>query len=207
MKIWYNLGMSKKVDHNERKREIAEKAVRLFSKVGYDNVSLIMIAAATGISRPVLYRYFCDKREILDAAILTVTEGIEAKCTRIITGRGTVAEKLEEVCHTVAEVMFENKEFLVTVFDFVVGMVRSGANMTSNIHEFTRGTREALNRLIEYGILRGELPDVLKVDRTADAIYAEFESCALRIVVGTESNAKAAKQRFSDIVRAICSWK
>jgi len=199
--------MARKVDHEQRKREIAERAVRLFSKVGYDNVSLIMIAAATGISRTVLYRYFCDKREILDAAILTVTGKIEQNCTAIIAGRGTVTEKLEGVCHTVAEVMFENKEFLVAVFDFVVGMVRSGADMTSSIRDFTTGTRSALRRLIEYGIRRGELPDVLQVHRTADAIYAEFESCALRIVIGTEKDATAAKQRFSDVIRAISAWK
>ena len=41
--------MAKKVDHEQRKREIAEKAIRLFSQVGYDNVSLIMIAAAAGV--------------------------------------------------------------------------------------------------------------------------------------------------------------
>ena len=66
---------------------------------------------------------------------------------------------------------------------------------------------EALNRLIRHGIRRGELPAVLDVHRTADAIYAEFESCALRIVIGTESDAKAAKQRISDVVRAISVWK
>lgn len=199
--------MAKKVNHDERRREIAEKAVRLFSKVGYDNVSLIMIAAATGISRTVLYRYFCDKREILDAAILTVTGQIESRCTEIISGRGTVAEKLEGVCQTVVEVMFDNKEFLVAVFDFVVGMVRTGVEMSSSISNFTSGTRDALNRLIEYGIRRGELPGVLQVHRTADAIYAQFESCALRIVIGTEHDAAAAKQRLSDVIRAITAWK
>lgn len=199
--------MAKKVDHEERKREIAERAVRLFSKVGYDNVSLIMIAAATGISRTVLYRYFCDKREILDAAILTVTGQIETRCTGILATRDTVPVKLLGLCNTVVEVMFANKEFLVAVFDFVVGMVRSGANMTPSIAAFTKGTRDALNRLIRHGIRRGELPSVLDVHRTADAIYAEFESCALRIVIGTESDAKAAKQRISDVVRAISVWK
>lgn len=199
--------MAKKIDHEARRREIAETAVRLFSKVGYANVSLIMIAAATGVSRTVLYRYYCDKREILDAAILTVTGKIDQRCTKLLAKRGTAVEKLEGVCQTVVEVMFENKDFLIAVFDFVVGMVRSGANMTPSISNFTKGTRNTLKRLIEYGIKHRELPDVLEVHRTADAIYAEFESCALRIVVGTESDAMAAKQRFHDVVRAISAWK
>lgn len=199
--------MAKKVDHEQRKREIAEKAIRLFSQVGYDNVSLIMIAAAAGISRTVLYRYFCSKREVMDAAIVMVTEGIETRCTKIMASRVKNTEKLEGICHTVVDVMFKNKEFLVAVFDFVVGMARTGAEMGPNIARFTVGTRTALKRLIELAIEKGELPEILVVDRISDAIYAQFESCAMRIVIGTESDSKAAKVRFSDIVRALSIWK
>ena len=199
--------MAKKVDHEQRKREIAEKAIRLFSQVGYDNVSLIMIAAAAGISRTVLYRYFCSKHEVMDAAIVMVTDSIEAKCTRIMASRAKNTEKLEGICHTVVEVMFKNKEFLVAVFDFVVGMARSGVDMDSRIRHFTAGTRNALQRLIRYAIEKGEIPQKLVVDRISDAIYAQFESCAMRIVIGTEHDAKAAKVRFSDVIRAISIWQ
>ena len=199
--------MAKKVDHEQRKREIAEKAIRLFSQVGYDNVSLIMIAAAAGISRTVLYRYFCSKREVMDAAIVTVTSVIEERCTKIMASRAKNLEKLESVCQTVAEVMFKNKEFLVAVFDFVVGMARSGVDMDSNITRFTSGTRNAIKRLVECAIARGEIPNVLVVERISDAVYAQFESCAMRIVIGTEHDAKAAKKRFSDIIRALTTWK
>ena len=199
--------MAKKVDHEQRKREIAEKAIRLFSQVGYDNVSLIMIAAATGISRTVIYRYFCSKREVMDAAIVSVTDGIERRCTEIMASRARNTEKLEGICHTVVEVMFQNKEFLVAVFDFVVGMARSGVDMDARIRHFTAGTRNALRRLIESAIDKHEIPEVLVVDRIADAIYAQFESCAMRIVIGTEHDARAAKVRFSDVVRAISIWK
>ena len=199
--------MAKKVDHEQRKREIAEKAIRLFSQVGYDNVSLIMIAAAAGISRTVLYRYFCSKREVMDAAIVMVTDGIERRCTKIMSSRAKNTEKLVGICHTVVDVMFKNKEFLVAVFDFVVGMARSGADMDSNIRRFTAGTRNALKRLIELAIGKGELPGILVVDRISDALYAQFESCAMRIVIGTESDSRAAKVRFSDIIRAISIWK
>ena len=199
--------MAKKVDHEQRKREIAEKAIRLFSQVGYDNVSLIMIAAAAGISRTVLYRYFCSKREVMDAAIVTVTGVIEERCTKIMASRAKNTEKLEGVCHTVLDVMFRNKEFLVAVFDFVVGMARSGADMDPNISRFTAGTRNAIKLLIKHAIEKHEIPENLVVERISDAIYAQFESCAMRIVIGTESDARAAKVRFSDVVRAISIWK
>lgn len=198
--------MARKVDHEQRKMEIARQAMHLFSKVGYDNVSLIMIAAASGISRTVLYRYFCSKREVLDAAILYVTGTIDRKSREILISHEAAARKIERICHVVAEVMFENKEFLIAVFDFVVAMVRTGADMNASIREFTTGTRNTLKTLIRHAIRRGEIPHQLDVHRMADALYAEFESCALRIVIGTEHDARAAKVRFSDAIRAIyCS--
>jgi len=199
--------MSRKINHEQRKREIAEKAIRLFSQVGYDNVSLIMIAAAAGVSRTVLYRYFCSKREVMDAAIEAVTGVIEKRCTKIMTLRVKNAEKLEGIGHTVIDVMFKNKEFLVAVFDFVVGMARTGADMTSNISRFTAGTRNALKRLIKHAIDKNEITKNLHVDRISDALYAQFESCAMRIVIGTETDSKAAKVRFSDVIRALSIWE
>ena len=199
--------MAKKVDHAARKLEIAEKAMRLFSQVGYDNVSLIMIAAASGVSRTALYQYFCSKREVMDASIRTVLDEIDKNCTQIISSRQRTLEKLEGVCHAVVDVMFRKRAFVISVFDFVLGMVRSGANMSDGIYEFTSGTRNALRRLIEHAIARGELPSVLVADRMTDAIYAEFESCAMRIVLGTEKTAEAAKVRFSDLIHALAYWK
>ena len=199
--------MAKKVDHEQRKREIAEKALRLFSQVGYDNVSLIMIAAAAGVSRTVLYRYFCSKREVMDASIQQVVDVIESRCTKIMASRDKASEKLIGVCHAVAEEMFAHREFVIAVFDFVVGMVRAGADMNNRISDYTSGTRNAIKMLVTHGKKAGEFPEILLEERTADAIYAEFESCAMRIVLNTERNADAAKVRFSDIIRAITNWK
>ena len=199
--------MAKKVDHEQRKREIVEKALRLFSQVGYDNVSLIMIAAAAGIPRTVLYRYFCSKREVMDASIQQIIDIIEERCTKIMASRGTASEKLIGVGHAVAEEMFAHREFVIAVFDFVVGMVRAGADMNKGIAEYTAGTRNAIVKLVAHGKRAGEFPEILIEERTADAIYAEFESCAMRIVLNTERNADAAKVRFSDIVHAIGNWR
>ena len=198
--------MAKKVDHELRKQEIARKALRLFSQVGYDNVSLIMIAAASAVPRTVMYRYFCSKREVMDAAIREVTGTIERRCQEVLKSRDSTPSKLEKVCHAVVEEMFAHREFVIAVFDFVVGMVRSGADMNAGIQEYTEGTRSAIKMLVAHGKRHGDFPQILDDARTTDALYAEFESCALRIVLNTEKNTVAAKQRFTDVIRAITAW-
>jgi len=195
--------MAKRVDHIQRKRDIADTAVRMFSQVGYENVSLIMVAAATGVSRTALYQYFKDKREVMDAAILSVTGQIAEECRGIVCERLTAIERLEKVCHTVADVMFANKDFLIAVFDFVIGMVRSRESAGPSIAKFTAGTRKLIRHLVTQCCKNGEVDVKLDVDLASDVLYSEFESCAMRIVLGTEKSAKAARQRFSCILHSV----
>ena len=102
--------MSARIDHESRRLEIAYKAMKLFSQVGYDNVTLIMIASSAGVARTVLYRYFRSKREVLDAAILATTRQIMQECSREIAKRGKAADRLSMVCFHVADVLFDKKE-------------------------------------------------------------------------------------------------
>ena len=60
------------IDHRARKRRIASKCVKLFSDVGYKEVTFQMIAVHCDIARTVLYRYFTDKRQVFDEAIREV---------------------------------------------------------------------------------------------------------------------------------------
>lgn len=174
----------------------------MFSQVGYENVSLIMIAAASAVSRTALYQYFSSKRQVMDAAILAVTDRIAESCSAILVERTASADRLERVCHVVVDVMFANKSFLVAVFDFVIGMVRAQESMTGTIAKFTAGTRAAIRRLLVSGRARGEFSVELDIDNTVDVVYSEFESCAMRIVLGTERSATAARARFTSIIRA-----
>ena len=199
--------MARKVDHARRKREIAEKSIRLFSQVGYENVSLIMVAAATGVSRTVLYRYFCSKREILDAAIKAALAEVACACTAVVLRREPALAKLEHVCHAVVDLLFKRREFVIAVFDFVLGMVRTGADMNTGIRDYTAATRLLIRRLLVQARRRGEMPANLAVERISDVIYSEFESCAMRLVLNTERDSAAARGRFSDIVHALSLWK
>ena len=177
--------------------------MKLFSQVGYDNVTLIMIASSAGVARTVLYRYFRSKREVLDAAILAATRQIMQECSREIAKRGKAADRLAMVCFHVADVLFEKKEFMSAIFDFVLSMVRSGEDMGARITRFTGGIKAVFVKLVTEGVMKGEFLPEVNPERTAEGLYAILESCVLRIVLGTESNSANVKVRVSDMIRSI----
>jgi len=58
-----------------RRSQILQEATRLFSKRGYDNVSMKEIAGVCGITEPAVYRHFESK----DAVYEAVLESLEAR--------------------------------------------------------------------------------------------------------------------------------
>lgn len=195
--------MSARIDHESRRLEIAFKAMKLFSQVGYDNVSLLMIASSAGVARTVLYRYFRSKREVLDAAILAATRQIMKECKKELASRGRVADRLAMVCYHVADVLFEKKEFLAAIFDFVLSMVRSGEDMGARIQRFTGGIKTVFIQLVTEGMMKGEFEQGLNPENAAEGFYSLLESCVLRIVLGTEASSAHIKVRIADMIRAI----
>lgn len=195
--------MAKKVDHEERKREIAMKAMALFSKVGFDNVTLGMIASATGIARTVLYRYFSTKRDVLDAAIHEGTKRIMEKCAPIVDSKASAAKRLEAVCHTTSEVFFENKDFLIAVYDYAVSQVRIGVDVTERVALRTAGIRNIFRELLNEGRRKGEFSRSLDVAKVSDMLFSYLESATMRLVLNTERTPKAVKSRFSALIDSL----
>ncbi len=196
--------MAKRIDHEARRKLILEKAMRLFSQVGYNNVSLIMIAEAAGIARTVMYRYYKDKREVLDAAIRANASIIMAQCREEIARSLSVRSKLKMMCFHVTDYLFGKREFLTAIYDFVLAMNRLGENMGSKVFEFTKGLRMAFRALLADGIKHGEILPGIEPVSTTEVFLTEFEATTLRIILGMETTAADAKKRLILMIDAIC---
>jgi AcrR family transcriptional regulator len=74
--------LAKKPLAQERPREIAALAARLFSEKGYTATAMSEIVAASGLSKGAIYHYFPQKDDILfavlDSYMDVVIEGLEA---------------------------------------------------------------------------------------------------------------------------------
>ncbi len=64
---------------NNTKKKIMDTALDLFSKKGYNNVSIRDICKVVGIKESSLYYHFINKQEILDELILQVNNFIEER--------------------------------------------------------------------------------------------------------------------------------
>jgi AcrR family transcriptional regulator len=58
-----------RLDVDERRRQLLDASVRIFTERRYDEVSMSEIAAAAGISKGLLYHYFTSKQELFRATL------------------------------------------------------------------------------------------------------------------------------------------
>ena len=131
--------MKASIDHRARKQEIIAQAIRLFAREGYRNVSFRELSEECGVARTVLYRYFRDKRQIFDSAISLVLVRIVQKHTEIVHSKLPAAVRLRQICTVVTATLFDNREFLYVIIDYVMARKHEGHDMSP------RGARRAAN--------------------------------------------------------------
>ena len=80
----------------ERRLLIVEAAGRLFAEHGYDGTRLDQVAAAAGVTKPVLYRHFADKTALYLALLERHRDDL-ASFEAAIPETGTLEERLRAV--------------------------------------------------------------------------------------------------------------
>ncbi|UXY28401.1 TetR/AcrR family transcriptional regulator [Streptomyces sp. HUAS TT20] len=87
--------MGEEMGLRERKKmrmyqEVSAVAVRLFMEKGFDAVSVAEVAAAAGISKPTLFRYFPAKEDL----VLQQIADHEGEAARVVTGQARPVDAL-----------------------------------------------------------------------------------------------------------------
>lgn len=96
--------MPKIVDHDNRKRDILEKALGLFSLGGFYESSFTEIAELCGLSRTNMYNYFNSKEEILFYAVEDIFNRISVEIDRIAHQKNvSIIRKLSSIYEIFAD--------------------------------------------------------------------------------------------------------
>jgi AcrR family transcriptional regulator len=83
----------KRLTLDQRRTKILAAATRIFAAKGYDGASMSAIAAAAGITKPVLYDHFASKDALFEALLRSIRDDLLAKGNAI--GKSSTSEELK----------------------------------------------------------------------------------------------------------------
>lgn len=192
-----------RIDHDKRRRRIVAESLRLFATLGYSKVNFGMIAQASGLSRTILYTYFKDKRAIFNEAIDLVTGKIRSTCDMCAAMTANAEEKLRRVCLTVFSVLFDNRDYVCVIADFLTNLRRKGAIPVDKVRAHTEGLLRAFQRIVTEGVSNGDFRANVDPRRAADILYSQYEALALRIAVTGTADISSSVAAMDELVRAL----
>ena len=194
--------MAIQVDHKRRKREIIARSISLFAKSGYKDVTFQKLADNCGLARTALYKYFRNKRQIFDAAIYEAERRIAAQYAQVARSDASAAMRLQRVCTTVITAVYEDREFISVIVDFILSMQRAGHDMGRAVREHTVVMRRLFHSLACEAVRLGQFKRV-SPGSIVDVLYAIIEAHVLRMTVTCHPDLHEALSAFNSVIDAL----
>jgi TetR/AcrR family transcriptional regulator len=86
--------VQKRLKSDERRQQILSVAVKVFSRKGFGSTTTAAIAEAAGISEPILYRHFKNKRDLFHRLIESVTQNTLKEWESFVPEKGSIKKHL-----------------------------------------------------------------------------------------------------------------
>ncbi|MEV8517080.1 TetR/AcrR family transcriptional regulator [Dactylosporangium sp. NPDC051484] len=102
--------MPKRVDHDERRRQIGEALLRIAHTRGLQAASMREVAAEAGVSLRLVQYYFHTKDELLLGSLAYLGEQLSARVTRHITELGSPPTPRDVVYGTLTAILPTDEE-------------------------------------------------------------------------------------------------
>ena len=191
------------VDKEERMQMILSKALEVFAKVGYRESNLSLIAEACCLSRPTVYQYFSDKKEIYYYAVKNVTSRMFEKYSNIAFAPGDQdeIERLRMIVLDIFSFARENESTLSNLVEFILSEKKSGVDVYSSIRSRTAKMRILIKRLVLQGIHRNTIREC-DADKFGEEIFSLVVAEAFQVGFFPSFSAEEASSIVSEFLEA-----
>ena len=191
------------VDKEERMQMILSKALEVFAKVGYRESNLSLIAEACCLSRPTVYQYFSDKKEIYYYAVKNVTSRMFEKYSNIAFAPGDqdALERLRMIVLDIFSFARENESTLSNLVEFILSEKKSGVDVYSSIRSRTAKMRILIKRLVLQGIHRNTIREC-DADKVGEEIFSLVVAEAFQVGFFPSFSAEEASSIVSEFLEA-----
>ena len=129
----------KRLPRAERRELILESAGRLFGERGYAHTSLDQIAAAAGVTKPILYRHFDSKKALYLALLQRHRDDLPRFFERVPAGL-----PFEQRVEAILETWFD----YVSERGYAWRMIFSDSGGGAEIDDFRRGTQDRAREVL-----------------------------------------------------------
>lgn len=108
---------SRRLPRAEREQQMLAAARGLFAERGYAAVTMDDVAAAVGVTKPLLYTYFGNKERLFAACMEPAGEALLATVVEAVAGARDGAEAVERGVHAFFAFVDEDREAWGVLFD------------------------------------------------------------------------------------------
>jgi AcrR family transcriptional regulator len=175
--------MPRVVDFEQKKSEIAHKALYAFAFEGFHKTSLNGIARMCGIGRTTIYEYFHNKDEIFACSLDHTFDLMKLDFQGILDTPGLgCLERLAAIIRAILKEFYEDRRILFLLLEHSMRILRENRELAGRLRERALEVQSLLASLLAEGIERGELRPV-PADRLALSLGLLVEAAILQISI------------------------
>lgn len=109
--------MPKRIDGEQRKIDIMEKSLQIFTDRGFDNTSMQTIADGCGLSRTNLYNYFQNKEDIYSFVVHSAYEQLRASVHHIEDEKLSPLTCIKKTIRTSLSTAYRLRHIIVVILE------------------------------------------------------------------------------------------
>ena len=184
----------RELQREERRSQILNAALTVFSQKGYHATNVSDVAAQAGVSQGTIYWYFESKDELFQAALLSAFMDIGEESTRSLAECTTATEKLLAL----AESMEGLAEVAEGLFMLFLGYWSSSDRREESAQiwiDLLKQYKDVVVAIIEEGITNGEFTPV-DAEALVWALLAAYDGLAAYVVIMPDADLKRISQTF-----------
>lgn len=178
----------------ERRQQILDAALEVFSRTGYHVTNVSDVAAQAGVSQGTIYWYFDSKDELFQAALLSAFGDIGEDAIGALSECETATEKLLML----ADSMVGLADVAEGLFMLFLGYWASSDRQEASAQiwvDVLKQYRDVVVEVIEEGIRRGEFKPV-NAEGLAWALLAAYDGLAAYAVIMPDLDLKGISLSF-----------
>ena len=183
--------------HELRRSQILSAAAKVFKERGFHGARTEDICAQAGMSAGAVFRYFRDKREIIDAIVNLESERYAAQCQHLFTKEGLL--QLASISEAELESTFWPGEYDLSLDSWLE--IARGKDHPRML-ELDQQLRSAFAELLIKGQREGWIRPNLSPHSATGLMFALVNGLWLELSVGIPVNAVQAAAAIRDFVTA-----